>query len=477
MGDENENQEGNLGLPNNNSQQSENTNNNNKNKNTESKNNENKTQIEKVSNEVFNKEKIKIKSIKDLNKELNQLEIKLKQERNESISKVNELNEEDAKKTAALKKLKLYEESLVIRTRKITKFKPKSEEEIKKEIKVAQAQIKLYEQKALFLEENNKLFKEKVETEKNKESLLSAELNDLKTDISSKNEEIKFLKLTSYSHLNCPNENRRLIDKYNNLNTAYKYELRRAKQLALMEIENKGEDDQAIKEEYDQIDDKAKAEEDEKNILPKIKVLKFKSETVQKLEMKIMKLNKIGVIKNKNLEAGLKYYKKLNTEVNDNKRYNKKEDLSKYQIIRDKNNKILIKSDDNYLFDKNEETIMERILPENMYNSCKVKFNDILQEKNEIEEIIKADRNNQKKEKDAIVNKCEYNKMELKTQKMDYFKLVQKSQKLRENINKLNQDIKEMKKIIKKEEKKLSEENKMNIYYKKLEKSQKESKK
>ena len=37
--------------------------------------------------------------------------------------------------------------------------------------------------------------------------------------------------------------------------------------------------------------------------------------------MKIMKLNKIGVIKNKNLEAGLKYYKKLNTEVNDNKRY------------------------------------------------------------------------------------------------------------------------------------------------------------
>ena len=235
-----------------------------------------------------------------------------------------------------IKKLKLYEESLVIRTRKITKFKPKSEEEIKKEIKVAQAQIKLYEQKALFLEENNKLFKEKVETEKNKESLLSTELNDLKTDISSKNEEIKFLKLTSYSHLNCPNENRRLIDKYNNLNTAYKYELRRAKQLALMEIENKGEDDQAIKEEYDQIDDKAKAEEDEKNILPKIKVLKFKGETVQKLEMKIMKLNKIGVIKNKNLEAGLKYYKKLNTEVNDNKRYNKKEDLSKYQIIRDK---------------------------------------------------------------------------------------------------------------------------------------------
>ena len=33
-----------------------------------------------------------------------------------------------------IKKLKLYEESLVIRTRKITKFKPKSEEEIKKEI-------------------------------------------------------------------------------------------------------------------------------------------------------------------------------------------------------------------------------------------------------------------------------------------------------------------------------------------------------
>ena len=104
MGDENENQEGNLGLPNNNSQQSKNTNNNNKSKNTDSKNNENKTQIEKVSNEVFNKEKIKKKSIKDLNKELNALEIKLKEERNESISKVNELNEEDAKKNAVLTK-------------------------------------------------------------------------------------------------------------------------------------------------------------------------------------------------------------------------------------------------------------------------------------------------------------------------------------------------------------------------------------
>ena len=101
-------------------------------------------------------------------------------------------------------------------------------------------------------------------------------LNILKEDINSHNEEIKFLKLTSNNHLFCNNENRKLKERLANLITAYEYEIKRAKQLELIDLDKKEEDDLEIKEEYDKIDDKAKAEEDLKNLLPRINILRFK---------------------------------------------------------------------------------------------------------------------------------------------------------------------------------------------------------
>ena len=335
MGEDNENQGGNLGVPNNNSSQYENSNadisKQSSQENNKNKNNGENTQIENVSNEVFNQEqKSKNKKI-DLNQELEELKQKLKEERDESILQVNNLNQEDTQKNTELKKLttkyndmiqqlKTYEQNLVIKTRRISKYKAKSEEEIKKEIKVTEAQIKIYQERVDYTKENFDLFKQKAEDEKNKENNLNTELTSLKEDISSKNKEIKVLKKTSNIHLNCNNENRKLIERYTALNTAYKYELKRAKQLALIEI-NKDEEDQVIKEEYDKIDDKVKAEAEEKNILPKINVLKFRGENVQKLEMKIIKMNKIGVNKSNNIGNALNCYKKLDNEINENERY------------------------------------------------------------------------------------------------------------------------------------------------------------
>ena len=468
MGEGGENQGGNLGLPNNNSKQGE------KNK-DKTPNNEGQTQIENVSNEVLYDPKQK-KPKKSLDQELIELQKQLEEERKNSITETNRLNEEDTKRNNELKKLttmynnliqalKNYDQSLIIRTRKVSKFKQKSEEEIKKDIRVTETQIKDYEKRVNYNKENYQLFKQYVEKEKNKENELKSALIDLKGDISSQNEEIKILKITSNNHLFCNNENRKLKERLANLNMAYQYEIKRAKQLALIELGKKEEDDQDIKEEYDKMDDQAKAEEDEKNLLPRINILKLRGENMQKLEMKIIKINKIGVIKSEVIGNATKSYNKLNTEFNENERYNNKEkNKSKVRL----NKYSEIKIPDNYLFSEKEDKIMEKVLPENMYNSCKLKFNDILNQKKELEEKLKTESNNIKSESDALSNKCEYNKMELKSQKLDHLKLVLKSQKLRDKINSLKQDIKDMKEKINKENKKLNDENKINKYYRNL---------
>ena len=479
MGEDGENQGGNLGIPNNNSQQDSNADKTPKGQNKNYNNGE--AQIENVSNEVLYDPKQK-KQKKSLDEELIELQKQLEEERVNSINEANRLNEEDNKKNTELKKLttiynnliqtlKTYDQSLVIRTRKISKYKQKSEEEIKKDIKITETQIKNYEKRANYNKENYQLFKQQVEKEKNKENDLKSVLNNLKEDISSSNEEIKYLKLTSNNHLFCNNENRKLKERLANLNTAYQYEIKRAKQLELMDIETKGEDDQEIKEEYDKIDDKAKAEEDEKNLLPRINVLKFRGENVQKLEMKILKINKIGVNKSEIIGNAINCYKKLNTEYNDNERYKEKEKKNR-NVRKIKYNETKIP--EKYLFTEKEEKIMEKVLPENMYNSCKIKFNDILQQKKELEEQLKTESNNIKIENDDMANKCDFNKMELKTQKLDSLKLVLKSQKLREKINLIKQDIKAMKEKIDKEQKKLNEENKINMYYRNLQGNKKE---
>ena len=478
MGEDNENTGGNLGIPKNNEQKPETNNNQISQENKSMKNNDDQKKIEKVSNETFNDETVKKKPKKNLNEELDKLKKELAKEREESILKVTILNEEDIQKNMELKILtnkfnsmlqilKSYEQNLVIRTRKISKNK-KTEEEIKKRIKVAEAQIESFQERKNTIENEYNSFKKKVESDKNKENELNIELNDLKSQIKEINEDIKNLKIISNSHIYCASENRKSLEKFAALNTSYQYELKRAKQLALIELQ-KDEDDQLIKEEYDRMSEKAKAEENEKNILPKIKVLKLRGENLQKLEMKIIKRNKIGINKSSEIGRGIKYYNNLNTELNEREKYEKQ----KYNSLIRKNKYSEIQIEDNNLFNENEEKIMEKVLPEEMLNNYKNKYNDIYLQKKDAEDKLKTDSNTIKRENETINNKCEYNKMELKNKKVENLKLVMKYQKLRDKINSLKQNIQTLQGKITKEKKKLKEEDRMNNYYKKLQKNQK----
>ena len=256
MGEDNENASGNLGLPNNNEQMPETNNDQTPQENKNMKNNDEQKKIEKVSNETFNNEAEKKKPKKNLNEELDKLKKELAKEREESILKVTILNEEDIQKNMELKILtnkfnsmlqilKSYEQNLVIRTRNISKNK-KTEEEIKKRIKVTEAQIESFQERKNTIENEYNSFKKKVESDKNKENELNIELNDLKSQIQEINDEIKNLKIISNIHFYCASENRKLLEKFAALNTSYQYELKRAKQLALIELK-KDEDDQLIK--------------------------------------------------------------------------------------------------------------------------------------------------------------------------------------------------------------------------------------
>ena len=189
--------------------------------------------------------------------------------------------------------------------------------------------------------------------------------------------------------------------------------------------------------------------------------------------MKIIKRNKIGVIKSNEFANCLKYYKKLNSELNDEDAYVK--NRKKYNSLIRKNRIEEINSEGNYLFDKEDEKIIEKILPDEKVNIYRNKYEDVLNQKKEIEEIMKTDCNTIQKEKESIFNKCEYNNMELKNKKIDNLQLVMKSQKLRDKINNMKQIIKQYREKINKEDKKLNEEKRMNNYYKKLKEIQKSS--
>ena len=454
MGEDNENTGGNLGIPNNNNQMFETNNDQTPQENKNTKNNDGQKKIEKVSNETFNNENEKKKPKKNLNEE--------------DIQKNTDLKVLTNKFNSLLQILKSYEQNLVIRTRKLSKNK-KTEEEIKKQIKVTEAQIESFQERKNTIENEYNSFKKKVESDKNKENELNIELNDLKTQISEINDEIKNLKIISNIHFYCASENKKLLEKFAALNTSYQYELKRAEQLALMELNDKDEDDQLIKEEYDKISEKARAEEDEKNILPKIKVLKLRGENLQKLEMKIIKRNKIGLNKSSDVGKGIKYFNKLNTELNEREKYERQ----KYNSIMRKNKLSEIQVEDNFLFNENEEKIMEKVLPEEMLNSYRNKYNELFLQKKEAEDKLKTDSNTIRRENETINNKCEYNKMELKNKKVENLKLVMKSQKLRDKINSLKQNIQVIKGKMAKEQKKLKEEERINNYYQKLQKNQK----
>lgn len=344
-----------------------------------------------------------------------------------------------------------------------------NEEEIKNNIKLKEAQIKLNEKRLNYIKTLFEKSEKNQEKEKNKEEKLQITLTKLKSELSMIESQIQKLQVIYDSHLKCEKEKKLLNDKYNMLETDYKYELKRAEQLAKIKIKEKDEEDAIIEEEFDQLDEKEKAEKLENSILPKLKVLKFRGENIVKLEKKIIQINKIGQYKNEPQENAKKLYKKIDNIYKDKNRY-----ITKANSFIRKNRKINIDYEDNYLFSENDAKIMEKIMPEKMLNSYQNKFNDILQQKIEAKKNLDLARSKIMNKSSVILNKFDYKIFELKIVQADKIKLMAKSQKLKEKANDLKRNIKEVKERIKKEEKKIHkkeiDKKRINLYYKNLNK-------
>jgi len=424
----------------------------------------------------FNSEE-QIVSINNLTEELEKLKQQLIEERNESITKINLLNQKDREKKQEMKslfnsmivninKLKKYDKNLLLSSRLLSKYKNnKNEEEIKKDIKLKEAQIKFYSKLNLNEGENYKKLEQNLEIEKNKENKLNEILLKLKLDINNIKEEIKKLKIIAKIHDACKNNNILLLEKYHIIETDYEYELKRSKQLAKININEKEEEDAIIEEEYDRLDEEEKAKKDAKSLFPKIKKIRFRGENMQRLEEKIIKINRIGKTKINNIENVTKLYKKLDNIYKDKTHYIKKAN----SYIR-KKREINIDYNDHYLFSENDAKIVDKIIPEKLLFNYKNKYNEIIKYKKEIKRNFSNEYNTIKNESSLILNKYEKNVIDSKNVKLNELKLILKSQKLRSKIYNAKLKIIEIKEQLKKINNKLldkeNESKRINLFYK-----------
>ena len=229
------------------------------------------------------------------------------------------------------------------------------------------------------------------------------------------------------------------------METDYEYELKKAKKLEKINIKEKDEDDNEIQEEYENLKTEEKVIKDGSSTLPKIKVLRFRGKKFQELEEKIMRLNKIGQVKNTIKGNVRKLYQKLDNIFRNNNHYI----IRANSFIR-KNRRIDINYNENYLFSENDAKIMEKAIPNKLFNSYQAKFNDALQHKKNIEKILNKECNMRKNESELIMNKCEINYLDSRVVKLDEFKLVLKYQKIRSKIIYTRRKIEEISEQLKK---------------------------
>ena len=488
-----------LGMPKNN-QQLQNSENKDANKEEEIKNNENKqknkgkkkkneNKIEKTGNELIKKTSSKrdlpeiINENDQLTQQIESLKKEIEKEREGFLEDIKANKKENNKKNNELRKLtniynkkieilKNYEKNLEFKGKIRTRNKVKSEEEIKKELKLLEQQIKKYEDRGNLSEKNYQLSLKKAQKEENKENEYQEKLNDLKQQVSDLEDNNNNLRKILQIHENCKKENEKLIEKYNSVNNAYKCQIKIAKQLALAEIKDKliDERDKNIieKDKHKEVDDANQIKKDEMNILPKIKSLNFQNTPLAKLEAKILKKNKVGIKNNfSNLNA-LNLYNKLCMENSDNDRYIKEANKN----IHINNIKTNITTEENYLFKDYENNILKKAIPVNLLNSYRGKFNKILKEKKELKKQFINRSSEIKSETLNINNQKDFNGLKLKQVNIENSVLDLKYKKNIRKIFDIKKKIKEIDNQIKKEEEKIKlrekEKKRLQFYFQQL---------
>ena len=371
-----------------NGQNEENLNNKNSKKNKKKKDiNENK--IEKVANgSLKNASKNIEKENIDLTKELNSLEKKVKEERENFLNKIKELNDDNDKKNIqinelteeykkSLKFLKNEEKKLDIESNLKSSYKIKSNEEIKKNIEIIDKKIKIYKKMGNASEDQIEKTKKEIKEKEGKEKDLEVKAEDLRKRVNSMEKKIEDMKIKVEEHKNCEIEIQNKLEEMESLKKTYEYQTKLEQiRASKMEnntfiIENEEKDDGE--------DNKDKALEDQKNILPKIKGLKFSVGPLADLEAKIVKKNKIRMKKSQS--NAINIYNKLNTESNNNERYK----IEAIKNIRVNNVKTKIKSKDIYFLKDYENTMLEKVqLPKNILKSYQEKFDNTFKEQEDL---------------------------------------------------------------------------------------------
>ena len=519
MGQETQTNQGLLGNPQNNQDSTNKKKKKKTNKQNVEDDTDNENQIERASNGYLKSTSsnklanLKNENIK-LSSDLVTLASDMEKERENFIKELGQKEKEFAEKNSEMKKismkylknletLKKYEKNLVVKTKDNPKSKVKSEEEIKNEIKLIEKQIKKYEERANIYKQDYEKSKITTEKEEKKEQELEGILSKLNEEIEPLEREVNKLKNILLIHQNCKTNSDKLIEEYNSLNKSYQYEIKRAKNLALLEIKegldydeeqkkddkennNKGKNrlkniqekrkkeknnDNKVKDnknKEDEKDTKENAKKDMDNFLPKIKNLKFNdlSPSAQ-LEKKIIKKNKIGINNSPSNKIAIGLFKKLNEEYNDNERYIKEANKN----IRIENMRKNLKTEENPLFNDFENKMMQKVLSPDIYKSCQDKLNNIIKEKKDIkkkfEESYELKNNNLK-----IINDKDFNKLRLKEMERKKVVLEKKCRVLVSKVNDMKKNIKDVKKMIKREEEKIkkkdNERKRIEIYYKKL---------
>lgn len=406
----------------------------------EKKNTDYEKEIKELENKIIKERNDFIKDIKDKKKEFNDKKVEIK-----NLS--NEFNQKIAK-------LKDYEQKLVIKTKFNVKTKTKTEEDIKNEIRILDAQIKNYKEREMTEKDYLKL-KEKTDSELNKEKDLQTKLDKLNSKISKLNEKLNGLRKIAKEHTSCEEENQKKLEELRNVNKAYQYEMKIAKNLTLLEIaktktDNDFDEDEVKDKEGNEPDNKEKAQEEQNNILPKIHTLKFPTKGLPVIEAKINKKNKLGTKNDNSKGNAINLYQKLSNEFIDNERY--KKEANKYIRINQSNANVKTEAN---LFKDYENDMLQKIIPPKMINSYKDKYNDILKQKKEIEKKHLNESHNIKNGNIVTNNNKDFNDLKIKELNQKQAILNLKYQKLKARSANMMKNIKDVEKQIKKEEDKL----------------------
>ena len=430
-----------------------------------------------------------------LEEKIKELEENISKERTEIIEEIKILDNNHKQKIVEMKQLsneynqkievlKDFEKRMTIKKKEKRISKPKTENEIKKDINLIQTQISIYEKKANLAKDNYDISVKVAEQKKNKENDLKTELSVLNDEIASLKESLNDLKSIDVKHQYCKYYNNKLIEEYKAINDSFQYEIRRAKQLAIDEIAEKNKDEIKEEDNIDDPDNYEKALDEEKHFLPKIHNLKFTEDPDVKLEAKIIKRNmKDYELKNSKSNA-INLYKKLNDEYNGNDRYiiEANKNIRKPYLNRSTINQSFgtIQTEGNYLFKEYEGKILQKLLPSKLLNSYQNKFETIAQQRKEIEEKIKKENNEITHENLLISNNKMYNNLRIKEVNQKKAILSIRFLNLREKTNILKSKIKDIERQINKEDLRIKakekEAQRIQIYYKGAEKGKTKNK-